>query len=61
MWLQMVGLASLFKPNNIAICFCNPGSFMFQAGRCLVQVPPVGSSPGFPDDHVPCGMYRVQY
>ena len=47
MWLQMVGLASLFKPNNIAICFCNPGSFMFQAGRCLVQVPPVGSSLGF--------------
>ena len=57
MWLQMVELTSLFKLNTISICFCKAGSFMFQGGRCLIQVPSIGSSSGFPDDHVPCGMY----
>ena len=56
-WLQMVELNSLFKLNTISICFCKAGSFMFQGGRCLVQVPSVESSPGFPDNRVPCGMY----
>ena len=56
-WLQMVELTSLFKLNTISICFCKAGSFMFQGGRCLIQVPSIGSSSGFPDDHVPCGMY----
>ena len=55
-WLQMVELNSLFKLNTISICFCKAGSFMFQGGRCLVQVPSVESSPGFPDNRVPCGV-----
>ena len=54
-WLQMVELTSLFKLNTISICFCKAGSFMFQGGRCLIQVPSIGSSSGFPDDHVPLG------